>query len=50
MTNKWLLTIRTGDKISISPMLCEAPISYGDAMTVAVSQFGAERVISVTEK
>ena len=49
-TNKWLLTIRTGDKISTSPMLCDVPISYDDAMAVAVSQFGADRVISVIGK
>ncbi len=50
MTTKWLLTIRTGDKVSTSPMLCTEPISYEDALAVAVSQFGADRVISVHAK
>lgn len=56
MTKNWLLTIRTKlrdgtEKVSRSPMLSlDGDISHAEAMEVAVSQFGAERVISVTEK
>ena len=51
MTNNWLLTIRTGDKVSTSPMLClGGAISHAEAMEVAVSQFGKERVISIIDK
>jgi len=55
MSKNWLLSIRTKlrngtYKISASPMLCEYEISNNEAMEVAVSQFGAERVISVIAK
>jgi len=54
MSKNWLLTIRTklrngAYKISTSSMLCEYEISHDEAMEVAVSQFGAERVIKITE-
>ena len=55
MTKNWLLTISTKmrdgtEKVSQSPMISENDISYSEAMEVAISQFGAERVISITEK
>lgn len=55
MSKNWMLTIRTKlrdgtEKISTSPMLCEHEISYREAMVVAASQFGFERVISVIAK
>lgn len=55
MTKNWLLTIRTKmrdgtEKVSRSPMISESDISHSEAMEVAISQFGAERVISITEK
>lgn len=55
MTKNWLLTIRTRlrdgtEKVSRSPMLSlDGHISHAEAMEVAVSQFGAERVIKATE-
>lgn len=55
MTKNWLLTIRTKlrdgtEKVSRSPMLCDTDISRDEAMLVAVSQFGAERIINIEEK
>jgi len=55
MTKNWILTIRTKmrdgtEKVSRSPMISESDISHSEAMEVAISQFGAERVISITEK
>jgi len=48
MTKNWLITIRTGDKVSTSPMLClEQEISHSEAMAIVASQFGAARVIEV---
>lgn len=55
MTKNWLLTIRTNlrdgsEKISRSPMICDEPITQDEAMAVAASQFGEDRVLSVEEK
>jgi len=51
----WIITVSTRlrdgtEKISRSPMLClDSEISHAEAMEVAVSQFGCERVIKITE-
>lgn len=56
MTKNWILTIRTklrdgGEKVSRSPMLClDSEISRDEAMEVAVSQFGKDRIISIEAK
>jgi hypothetical protein len=55
MSKNWLLTIRTKlrdgtDKISSSPMIAETELIYQEALKIAVDMFGADRVISVTEK
>jgi len=51
----WIITVSTRlrdgtEKVSRSPMLSlDGDISHAEAMEVAVSQFGAERVMKVTE-
>ena len=55
VSKNWLLTIRTKlrdgtDKISRSPMISDHDISAAEALKIAADMFGADRVISVTEK
>jgi len=56
VSKNWLLTICTKlrdgtDKISRSPMLSlDGDIDHTEALKIAADMFGADRVISVTEK